>query len=249
MPELDAPLPETEAAPPDAPAKPAAQSERPAWLPEGFESPEDFRKAYDDLKSPKADDAPADLPKDEAVTQFVADSGLDPVVLSRQIAETGTVDAKSRAALEARLKKAGLPAGLIDDYVSGQRHLAESIVNDVYQSVGGVEEFQGMAAWAKENLPPAELTAVSDLLEKGNPQQAKIVLKALYGQYKASAPAPGRRVKGRASQASGDIFQSLEQQVAAQADPRYGQDPAFREDVRKKIQRTLDAGGYRFRTR
>ena len=48
----------------------------------------------------------------------------------------------------------------------------------------------------------------------------------------------GRRLTGKAADTSGDVFRSQAQLVEAMSDPRYDRDPAYRQDVVAKLERS-----------
>ena len=48
----------------------------------------------------------------------------------------------------------------------------------------------------------------------------------------------GRMLQGKASKTSTDVYQSQAQLVAAMSDPRYDNDPAYRQDVIAKLDRS-----------
>ena len=48
----------------------------------------------------------------------------------------------------------------------------------------------------------------------------------------------GRMLSGKAPQASGDVFRSQAEVVAAMSDPRYDRDPAYRQDLIEKLDRS-----------
>ena len=246
---------------PDAP--PDKAPERPAWLPEGFDNPEEFRAAYDKMRAnlepdqpSKPEDAPA-APNtldqaapntlDQAAAKFVEQAGLDVSALSRQIAETGSLDDASRAKLEDVIAKAGLSkddaGAAVNDYVKMKKEAfdarAGAAVKEIHDAAGGAEAFQAMGEWARTNLPPEDLKTLSDLFESGDVKQAKFAVKSLMAQYKANVRQPGKTLKATTGPVGGDVFASFAEQVAAQSDPRYASDPAFRRAVEEKIERTF----------
>ncbi len=246
---------ETPAAQNDPSQNPAAGNERPSWLPEGFDTPEALAVAYAQLKNPQPGQPeahPGEQPApatDASVAKFVEDSGFDPVALSREIAATGGINADTKAALSKKLEKAGLPASMVDEYISGQNALKDAAVKDVMSVAGGEKGFQEMAGWARENLSDAELAAFSNIMLTADINTAKLTVGNLYARYKGDAAIPGSRMKGSTGTGGGDIYHSWEQQIAAQKDARYAKDPAYRAEVERKIERTLKAGGYRVQSR
>ncbi|MCC8109914.1 MAG: hypothetical protein LIQ30_12910 [Planctomycetes bacterium] len=249
--------PQTQTAPEQNPASTAAPTgERPAWLPEGFDTPEALAAAYaemtkktsgetdkPDQTDPQSTDKPA-AATDESVAEFVQDTGLDPAALSQEIATTGDINGEAKTALAQKLEKAGLPPSMIDEYISGQKAVMEATVRDIKAVAGGEEGYNQMAEWARENLSEAEIQAFSNIMLNADVNTAKLTVGNLYARYKGSAAIPGSRVRGSTGTGGGDVFHSIQQQVDAQSDPRYAKDPAFRRAVEEKIARTLKAGGY-----
>jgi hypothetical protein len=190
------------------------------------------------------------MPPDEAVANFVKDAGFDPQTLAKEIVSTGTIGADARKTLAERLEKVGLPAGLIDGYIEGQKASANAMVQDVLSAAGGSEGFREMAAWAQFHLPEAEIVAFNKVMETADAQTAKLMMGTMYARYQAAVPSGGRRIRGDGSPGGGgDVFRSWTEQVEAQKDPRYANDPGFRDMVEQKIERTLKRGGYNFSTR
>ena len=48
----------------------------------------------------------------------------------------------------------------------------------------------------------------------------------------------GRTLQGKPAKSSGDVFRSQAELVAAVSDPRYDNDPAYRQDVIAKLDRS-----------
>ena len=241
-----------------APEQNPAAGERPSWLPEGFDSPEALAAAYAQLTNPEAKQQDQTEPKqdekpvptaDESVTKFVQDTGLDPTTLSREIANNGDINPEAKTALSKKLEKAGLPASMIDEYISGQKAVRDAAVRDVMSVAGGEQGYNEMAAWARENLSEAELAAYSNIMLNADINTAKLTVGNLYARYTGTAAIPGSRLKGTTGTGAGNIYHSWEQQIAAQTDPRYAKDPAYRAEVERTIARTLKAGGYKNRPR
>ena len=57
-------------------------------------------------------------------------------------------------------------------------------------------------------------------------------------QYREANGYEGRMLQGKPAQTSGDVFRSQAQLVKAMSDPRYDNDPAYRQDVIAKLDRS-----------
>jgi hypothetical protein len=60
----------------------------------------------------------------------------------------------------------------------------------------------------------------------------------LKAEYDNANGVEGRMVTGKATTNSGDTFRSQQELVAAMNDPRYDNDPAYRQDVIQKLDRS-----------
>lgn len=246
--------PEAAAAFESAPREqPQSPDDRPDWLPEDFDTPEALAAAYRELKdgstAPENIESSGEGEADGAVSKFVRDTGLDPVGLTREIAATGDIGPEAKKALAARLGKAGIPGAVIDEYIAGQRAAIDAGVRDIKAAAGGEKGWRAMAEWAGSALSDAELQAFNRIVTETDSAMAKFAVGNLYARYKAEGANPGRRVRGTTGGWGGDVYHSFEQLVEAQKNPRYASDPAFREGVERKIERTYKAGGFRIKTR
>ncbi len=66
--------------------------------------------------------------------------------LSEEFEATGDVSEESRE----RLAQAGVPRAMIDNYVESQKVVAEQVVQQTFESVGGEENYNAMLEWAAQ---------------------------------------------------------------------------------------------------
>ena len=77
----------------------------------------------------------------------------------------------------------------------------------------------------------------------GNPMMGAIgsiqlAVNGLKAQYEQANGYEGKMYTGKAPQTTGDIFRSQAELVAAMSDRRYDNDPAYRQDVIAKLERS-----------
>tara|TARA_R100001510_G_C7656046_1_gene215646 strand:- start:594 stop:1343 length:750 start_codon:yes stop_codon:yes gene_type:complete len=222
-------IPTPEAAPEMAPEV----VERPEWLPEKFESPEALAYAYSQLEKQfsKGEDA------EEQVEDVPA--GIDPDTfdaLSEEFDQTGDVSERSRQ----RLADTGIPRAFIDQYIEGQKVVAENAIKNVYASVGGEENYNNMLQWATNTLTDNEIDVFNDMVA-GSAEETTMAVNGMYARYIQSGSQPPTKqplVQGDTSPdlPSGGTFQSRAQITQAISDPRYKKDPAYRQDVYRRLQ-------------
>ena len=117
------------------------------------------------------------------------------------------------------------------------RDLTDSEMNTVYNSVGGEAEYNRLTGWASENLESKALDAFNNIVDQGNPTAIQIAVAGLRSEYESQEGYEGRMLTGKAAQ-SRDAFRSQAEVVQAMNDPRYDQDPAYRQDIYDKLERS-----------
>ena len=113
-----------------------------------------------------------------------------------------------------------------------------SEINKIQNSVGGEAQYDKLISWAGENLKADEIKAFDALVGTGNAASIQLGVDALKAKYENANGYEGRMLSGKAADTSGDIFKSQAQLVKAISDPRYDNDPAYRQEVVAKLDRS-----------
>tara|TARA_R100001463_G_scaffold82143_1_gene136734 strand:- start:55 stop:873 length:819 start_codon:yes stop_codon:yes gene_type:complete len=116
--------------------------------------------------------------------------------------------------------------------------MTDADINSIKNSVGGEAEYSKLVGWAGENLDKSSTDAFDSIVETGNADAIKLAISGLKAQYENSNGYEGRMLTGKAAQTSGDVFRSQAEVVAAMSDPRYDNDPAYRQDLIAKLDRS-----------
>ena len=115
--------------------------------------------------------------------------------------------------------------------------LSDAEMNTVYNSAGGEAEYGRLTSWAADNLDDSKLDAFNDIIDRGNATSIQIAVAGLRAEYEAQEGYEGRMLTGKAARAV-DGFRSQAEVVAAMNDPRYDRDPAYRQDLFDKLERS-----------
>ena len=115
--------------------------------------------------------------------------------------------------------------------------VSQSQINQIQNSVGGENQYQKLMQWAGTNLPENEINAFDGLINTGNVDAIQLGVQALKSKYDEANGYEGRMLTGKAA-TTADVFRSQAQLVAAMSDPRYDTDPAYRQDVVAKLERS-----------
>ena len=87
-------------------------------------------------------------------------------------------------------------------------------------------------------MEKSQVNAFDEVVNTGSIEAIKLAVAGLKAQYDNANGVEGRMVTGKAPVNSGDIFRSQAELVAAMNDPRYDRDPAYRQDVVEKLDRS-----------
>lgn len=117
------------------------------------------------------------------------------------------------------------------------RELSTQEVNQLQNMVGGQAAYNNLTSWAAENFSEGEIEAFDSLIESGNTNAIQLALQALYYRYTDAMGVEGEMLTGKPAR-SQDVFRSQAELVRAMSDPRYDQDPAYRQDVIDKLERS-----------
>lgn len=216
--------------------------ERPEWLPEKFKSPEDMAKAYSQLESKlgqgqqEQDQEEVETTGEETasdVAELLDNKGLDFDVFQQEYNENGQLSDDAYAALD----EAGFPRSVVDTWIQGQDALASQVTGEMYNIVGGQEDYNNMVSWAADTLPESEIDAFNATMTSQNPDMIRLAIQGLNARYRSEAE-PSLLQGGTGTVSSGGRFESNAELTAAMSDPRYSKDPAYRQQVADKLARS-----------
>lgn len=229
----------------------ANNPDRPEWLPDKFDSPEDMANAYSNLEQKMGQNNQQEEQdyeeEDTQVEEFEAEDadagdvetaldnvGLDFDVLQQEYSELGGLSEDAYDALE----DAGLPKGLVDAWIQGQEALATNFQQSVYDSVGGQDTYGEMIQWAANSMSPQEIAAYDRAVESGDADMVQLAVSGLQSRYQSAEGQAPSLFEGEATTSTGGTFSSWSEVTAAMKDTRYESDPAYRQQVTNKLARS-----------
>jgi hypothetical protein len=116
--------------------------------------------------------------------------------------------------------------------------LTDSEVNAVKNFAGGESAYENLIDWAGQNLEPPSVEAFDSIINTGSLEAIKLAVSGIKAQMDDANGYEGRMLSGKAPKTSGDVFRSQQELVAAMSDSRYDSDPAYRQDVIAKLDRS-----------
>ena len=116
--------------------------------------------------------------------------------------------------------------------------ITESQINQIKNSAGGEKAYANIVNWAKSNLPQDQINAFDEVVNTGSVQAIQLAVSGLKAEYDNANGVEGRMVTGKTAPNNGDVFRSQAELVRAMSDARYDNDPAYRQDVIEKLDRS-----------
>jgi len=116
--------------------------------------------------------------------------------------------------------------------------IEDAQINDIKNFAGGEKAYGELVNWAGENLGQADVDAFDEIVGTGSVEAIKLAVSGLKSQYDNANGYEGQMYTGKAPKTNQDVFRSQAELVAAMNDRRYDQDPAYRQDVIAKLERS-----------
>ena len=226
------------------------QEEQEQLLAGKYTNAEELEKAYMELQrklgdSDEGDEEEVSEDEGEEVEETEAEFTEAQTLISnasQEYAETGNIsdemmeqfgEMSSQELVEAYMNiQANAPEAVAEE-------LSESEVNSIKNSVGGDQAYDNVMQWAGENLDPDQVDAFDNIIATGNSTAIQMMVNGLKAQYDSSNGYEGRMLSGKSANASSsDVFRSQAELVAAMSDSRYESDPAYRNDLLEKLDRS-----------
>lgn len=212
-----------------------------------FRDAEELEKAYIELQSKlgSRNNESQGEPEESENTEVEADSSKEDASLLDTLWEeavSGKLSKETQAKLS-NMDSAELAAEYIkyrSQVESNQSspEIDESQLKSIRNIAGGDDGYKEMIAWASENLAQEEIDMYDSVMADGNFNAINFAVHALKARYIEANGIEGQLLKGKPAANNRDVFRSQAEVVAAMSDPRYDRDPAYRQDVYAKLERS-----------
>ena len=117
-----------------------------------------------------------------------------------------------------------------------EQRLTQDQADKLFEMVGGKKAYQAMIEWAGQSLSQGEIEMYDRVMAKGDPSAIFFAVQALSGKYNDAVGKDGKLLTGRGTSSEGSSFRSQAELVQAMSDTRYDRDPAYRQDVMRKLE-------------
>ena len=114
--------------------------------------------------------------------------------------------------------------------------LSEEQAEYLMDMVGGDKAYKSMIEWAGQNFSKDEISMYDKVMDSGNPDAIFFAVQALQARYNDNVGSDGQLLTGKGAENTDDSFKSQAELVAAMSDPRYDRDPAYRQDLMRRLE-------------
>jgi len=149
----------------------------------------------------------------------------------KQLTDAGFSEAAVKSYFAGRAAESG--------YTSKVEDITDSQIADIQTKAGGAETYKNLVGWAQQNLSEASINAFDNVINTGTIDEINFAVAGLKAQYENATGFEGKMYTGKApTSTSQDVFRSQAELVAAMSDARYDRDPAYRQDIIEKLDRS-----------
>ena len=211
-----------------------------------YKDASELEKAYNELErklgeksEPVSEESESEIETEEEVSNDYEPNLLD------ALWEEGTNDSLSEETFEelknmdpVEVAKMAMEQRKRMQEAPQSRDFTNQDVDQIQGLVGGEQNYNQMLGWAQSNLPNQEIQLFDAVMDQGNTLAAYFAVKAMALSYQDSVGKDGQMVTGKAPRSDGDVFRSQQEMVDAMSAQRYNDDPAYREAIMEKLQRS-----------
>ena len=149
----------------------------------------------------------------------------------KQLTDAGFSEAAVKSYFAGRAAESG--------YTSKVEDITDSQIADIQTKAGGAETYKNLVGWAQQNLSESSINAFDNVINTGTIDEINFAVAGLKAQYDNANGFEGKMYTGKApTSTSQDVFRSQAELVAAMSDARYDKDPAYRQDIIEKLDRS-----------
>ena len=180
------------------------------------------------------------------ISSVMEKAGVDPWAISQEFHDN---QGQYTPEMVEQLTKAGFSEAAVKSYFAGRSaeagytskvaDISETQIADIQTKAGGAETYKNIVGWAQQNLSEQSITAFDNVVNSGTIDEINFAVAGLKAQYDNANGFEGTMLTGKApTSTSKDVYRSQAELVAAMSDSRYDRDPAYRQDVIEKLDRS-----------
>lgn len=169
----------------------------------------------------------------ESLKKDLKDKGVDFNAAVKEYERTGDLSEETIKALE----DAGYPIEVVESFIEGRKAIEAKFTNAIYDSVGGVKEYQKIITWASNNLQSKSIDSFNRAIDNNNIDAIVLMLEGMKAKMVAKMGTANKSIHGSAKphQSKPQGFTSKADIIKAMSDPRYGRDAKYTQEVEQMM--------------
>ena len=218
-----------------------------------YKDAQELEKAYINLQKKLGEDGKEEAPQvegeQEEVLPEASEESTQELSPTAQLITSASDEFDNNGQLtpETLTKLSEMPSkDLVEAYMQLQSNqpeaetgdITDAQVNEIKTAAGGEEAYGQITEWASNNLQPNEVAAFDEVINSGSVDAIRLAVNGLKAQYENANGYEGRMLTGKPPVQQKDVYRSQAELVAAMSDRRYDDDPAYRQDVMQKLDRS-----------
>lgn len=209
-----------------------------------FKDAEELEKAYIELQrklgAPNEPQENEEVRDDETSAEEVEPEYTTEQWISEAAAEwneTGSLSEETLKQIE-DMNPGDLASAFMQMQSGEAEDLSDAETAAIKNVVGGDEGYEQLVSWAAESMPPEYTQAFNNLINSADAYSIQLAVAGMRAAYEQQNGYEGRMLTGDAPESRPDTFRSHAEVMQAMSDPRYDSDPAYRNDVFTKLERS-----------
>jgi len=220
-----------------------------------YKDAQELEKAYINLQKKLGEDGKEETPQAEGEQEEVlpeaSEESTQELSPTAQLISSASdeYDANGQLTPETLNQLAAMPSkDLVEAYMQMQANqpvdntgdITDAQVNEIKTAAGGEEAYAQITEWASNNLQPNEISAFDEVINSGSVDAIRLAVNGLKAQYENANGYEGRMLQGKPPVEQKDVYRSQAELVRDMSDSRYDNDPAYRQDVMAKLDRSKE---------
>tara|TARA_B100001094_G_scaffold55005_1_gene50572 strand:- start:94 stop:849 length:756 start_codon:yes stop_codon:yes gene_type:complete len=205
-----------------------------------YKNAEELEAAYIELQKKLGDGSNKEEPEPETESEESEEKSSDSSLFDRLWEEAQGEEFNKETLDELATAKPEDLAKMYLEYRNSQptKEITAEVATQLKDSIGGEEQYASMMQWALQNMNESEIDMYDSVMESGDRNAAFFAMQALSYKYGESVGVEGKLVQGKAPTDTVKGFKSQAEVVNAMQDPRYDRDPAYRQEIMAKLERS-----------
>ena len=217
-----------------------------------FKNQEELLKAYQELEKSRSKENSEEEETPNETTEETEEKTEEPPNetveymgrLSQEFEEKGELSEEAIDSLS-KMDSKDLIKNYLEYYGKAQTKQQQQTVQaselqSIKESVGGDEKYSAMTSWAADNLTATEINDFNTVTNSGSVAAIKFAVEALNTRYVSAEGYEAPMVSGSKPSTTAKAYRSNAELSRDIANPLYNTDPAFRQDVERRLAQSTD---------